>query len=153
MSESTPPRAPGPEDARDPAASVSDDQPTTPQPQPGQDPFPRTPAAAGPHSQAAFSYPAAPPAAPTGSRRGGRRVALIIAGSIVAGLLLFGGGYLTASVVDSIPGTSDGRFGDGGPRLGPGGGRMDDGGPRTRDNGSDDDSGSDGSTDPSVFLG
>lgn len=142
MSESTPPRSPEPDDPRTPAA------------------FPREPARtnpAGPYPQSAWSYPPAQPSAPAGWRSSGTRVALVVVGSIVVGLLLFGGGYLTASVVDSIPGISDGRPGNDGPRMGPGGEWPGGGerGPDTRDDGPGDDSGddADGSMDPSVLPG
>ena len=155
MSEPTPPRSPEPEEPSTPAASVADDQPTTPQgQQPAPGPFPQAPA--GPYPQSAWSYPPAETTTQTGWRSSGKRVALVIVGSIVVGLLLFGGGYLTASVVSSIPGISDGRPGNDGPRMGPGGewpGELDDRAPGPRDDDSNSGSDTDGSTDTSVFPG
>ena len=143
MSEPTPPRSPEPEQASIPAASVADVHPTTPQQQ-------------GPYPQSAWSYPPPGPSAQSGWRSSGKRVALVIVGSIVVGLMLFGGGYLTSSVVHSLPGISDGRPGNDGPRMGPGGewpGELDDRAPGPRDDDSDSGSDTDGSTDSSVFPG
>lgn len=163
MSDSTPPRSPEPEDPRVPPASVSDDQPTVPQAQQGQTPaqqYPQATAAqpvgpGGSYPQSAFTYP--PDRSDDGTasarkRSWGARLALLIAGAAVLAALLFGGGFWAGSVVNSVPGISDGRFGD--QRMGPGGGRPDDGDfPGRGNEHGDSDTDTDGSADTSDFAG
>lgn len=103
------------------------------------------------YPQSAFTYPAAP-GGTSNSRSRGKRMALLIAGAVVVGALLFGGGFWAGTAVTAVHGYSDGRFGN--DRMGPGGP-----GDRFPSNETDPDSdpnsdtGTDGSTDSSVFIG
>jgi hypothetical protein len=75
-------------------------------------------------------------------------MALLMAGAVVVGALLFGGGFWAGTAVSSVHGYPDGRFGN--DRIGPGG-------PGDRfpgnETGPNSDTGTDGSIDSSVFVG
>ena len=109
----------------------ADNRPVSPDPARAAEPVSATPLGAtptpsataqavgtGPYPQAAFAYPAETSVDAQVKRSRGKRMALFIAGAAVVGALLFGGGFWTGTVVISVPGMSDGRFGDG-PRRGP----------------------------------